>query len=117
MIQHVLIGADAAQTHRTDDTVDQQVIGRPIDLGKSTTVSLEIEWQDLVGVINCTLTMYVSNRGVKWIPKSRIVYTITTANGIDLVAITETIAEQYAQLVFDPHGVTGGTVECWIYGK
>lgn len=114
----VFTSAPAGQPHKTNDRSDIHVLGKPIDLGRSIYVSLQVEWDGLVGFSPVKqLVGWVSNTGVKWSPKTRLEFSFNSASGIEIIPLIGVVCEQFLKLEFDPMGISAGVIDIHVFGK
>ena len=92
-------------------------MGKAIDMGGGGTVSVQLNWTDIVGT-GGQAAVWVSNDGAKWRPKKDAVIPVVGATDSEILSINMLIVtEEFYKIVYTPGGVTSGTVECVFFGK
>lgn len=110
-------GALASANHTSTDTGDASVYQKPIDVGLSTHAAVQCNWAALTGVLNGTISLYSSADAVNWVPKAGATFNVASASGSNLISLNDVVSEADYQIVYLHGGITGGTIECLLWGK
>lgn len=117
----VFLDAPAGQNHASNDRNDRFVLGKPIDLGRSVYVALQIKWWNLVGfdAITKHINGYVSLTGGtdEWDKKTRVDFNFNAASGFIIIPLIGVVCEQFLKLDYRPAAITEGFIDIHVYGK
>jgi hypothetical protein len=115
-------GASASAAHDSANSADAAVYGKPMDIGEWNVGSIQLVWASLTGTVNGVLSVQVSDDGTNWVPKTDanlnpVQITVSGASGSNLISLNGVISEEFYKVIWTPNGVTGGNINCIVWGK
>lgn len=89
---------------------------RALDLLRYHYASFHVVWASLTGSVDGVVKIQVSNDGTNWVDKSGATFTMSGANGSDLISLTS-ITEQFYKVVYTHNSISGGTLTGYCTAK
>jgi len=118
----IMTSAPASANHDSADSGDAYCLGKGALQGTHGEASIQVDWTGIVGGVDATVAVWVSNTGVRYKPKTSngsplVIAVDSLGTGAAIVSLNGVVTEQFVKLVYDKGAVSAGTIDAYIYTK